>query len=159
MTQGLPRISSGAYNSNIMLVQTPDHVVIHHEMIHESRIVPLDGRPHVGDLLRQYLGDSRGHWEGDTLVVETTNFSDKTNFRGSTSGLRMTERFRRVDADTLEYEVTFEDPTTWTRPWTASTRWSASQGRIYEYACHEGNYGMVGILNGARVQERTPPSK
>jgi hypothetical protein len=159
ITQGLPRISSNAYNSNILIVQTPDHVAIHHEMIHETRIVPLDGRPHVGGSLRQYLGDSRGRWEGDTLVVETTNFSDRTNFRGSTSGLRMTERFARLDAGTLEYQVTFEDPATWTRPWTAATRWSPSNGQIYEYACHEGNYGMVGILNGARAEERTPPTK
>ena len=154
ITQGLPRISSGAYNSNIALFQTPDHVVIHHEMIHESRIIPLDSRPHLNQNLRVWMGDSRGRWEGDTLVVDTTNFSDSTNFRGSTTGLHMVERFTRVAPDVLKYEVTFEDATTWTRKWTAENLWKSSQGQIYEYACHEGNYGMVGILRGARAEEK-----
>ena len=154
ITQGLPRISSNAYNSNIEIVQGPDYVVIHHEMIHEARVVPLDGRPHLDPRIRQYLGDSRGHWEGKTLVVDTTNFGDMTNFRGSTTGLHMVERFTRVDADTLNYEVTFDDPTTWTRPWTAAIPWKKSQGQIYEYACHEGNYGMTGILSGGRAEEK-----
>ena len=154
ITQGLPRISSNAYNSNIGVFQTPDYVVIHHEMIHESRIIPLDGRPHVDRKLRLWLGDSRGRWEGDTLVVDTTNFSDQTNYRGSTTGLRMVERFTRVAADVLKYEVTFDDATTWTRSWTAENLWKGSRGAIYEYACHEGNYGMVGILRGARAEEK-----
>ena len=112
ITRGVPRLG-GAYNNNFRLIQTSGHVVILHEMVHESRIVPLDGRPHVADDIRQWNGDSRGRWEGDTLVVETTNFTDKTNFNGSTSGLKVVERFRRADADTLQYEVTLEDSTTW----------------------------------------------
>lgn len=154
ITQGLPRISSAAYNSNIQIVQSPDRVVILYEMIHEARIIPLDGSPHLDQRIRQYLGDSRGHWEGNTLVVDTTNFSDKTNFRGSTSGLHMIERFTRLDAGTLNYEVTFDDPATWTTPWTAAIPWRKSRGQIFEYACHEGNYGMFGILGGGREEDR-----
>ncbi len=154
ITQGLPRISSAAYNSNIQIVQGPDRVIILYEMIHEARVVPLDGSPHLDQRIRQYLGDSRGHWDGNTLVVDTTNFTDKTNFRGSTSGLHMIERFTRLDPDTINYEVTFDDPTTWTKPWTAAIPWRKSQGRIFEYACHEGNYGMTGILNGGREEEK-----
>ena len=154
ITQGLPRISSNAYNSNIAIYQTPAYVVIHHEMIHESRIIPLDNRPHLDSKLRLWLGDSRGHFEGETLVIDTTNFSDRTNFRGSTTGLHMIERITRVAPDALKYEVTFEDPSTWTRAWTAENVWSRSQGEIYEYACHEANYGIVGILKGARAEEK-----
>ncbi len=154
VTQGLPRVSSNAYNSNIQILQGPGYVVVLHEMIHEARVIPLNGRPHVGPHIRQYLGDSRGRWEGNTLVVDVTNFSDKTNFRGSTDGLHMVERFTRVDADTLTYEVTFDDPATWTRPWTATVLWKKSRGQIFEYACHEGNYGMAGILRGARAEEK-----
>jgi len=153
ITQGLPRISSNAYNSNIAILQTPSYVVIHHEMIHESRIIPLDGRPHVDSRLRLWLGDSRGHFEGDTLVIDTTNFSDRTSFRGSTTGLHMVERLTRA-GDALRYEVTFDDPTTWTRQWSAENVWPKSQGEIYEYACHEANYGIVGILKGARADEQ-----
>ena len=153
LTLGVPRLG-GAYNTNFQLFQTPDHVVILNEMVHEARIVPLDGRPHVGQNIRQWNGDSRGRWEGDTLVVETTNFSDKTSFRGSTPGLQVVERFTRVDADTLNYEVTLEDPTTWTRPWTAALAMPKTQGGMFEYACHERNYGMTNLLTGARVQEQ-----
>ncbi len=154
ITQGLPRVSTNAYNSNVEIVQGPDHVAIHYEMIHESRIVPLDGRPHLGPNVRQYLGDSRGRWEGDTLVVDTTNFSDRTNFRGSTAGLHMIERFTRIGPGALRYRVTFDDPATWTRPWTVETVWRITRGQVYEYACHEGNYGLVGMLRGARAEER-----
>ena len=121
LTLGVPRLG-GAYNTNFQLFQTPDYVVILNEMVHEARIVPLDGRPHVGQgqSIRQWTGDSRGRWEGDTLVVDTTNFSDRTSFRGSTPGLHVVERFTRVDAETLNYEVTLEDSKTWTRPWTAA---------------------------------------
>ncbi len=154
ITQGLPRISSAAYNSNIEIVQSSDYVVIHYEMVHESRVVPLDGRPHLDKNIRQYLGDSRGHWDGNTLVVDTTNFSDKTNFKGSTSALHMIERFTRVGPNALRYQVTFDDPATWTRPWTAENVWRTSGGRIYEYACHEGNYGMLGILGGGRSEDK-----
>jgi hypothetical protein len=154
ITQGLPRISSAAYNSNIRIVQSADRVVILYEMVHEARIIPIDNSPHLTPRVRQWMGDSRGHWEGDTLVIDTTNFTDKTNFRGSTSGLHMIERIRRVDADSLNYEVTFDDPTTWTKPWTAANTWRTSRGQIYEYACHEGNYGMVGILSGGRKEDK-----
>lgn len=154
LTQGLPRISGRAYNANLKIVQTPDHLAMLYEQIHEVRIIPLDGRPHAHERVRQYMGDSRGHWEGETLVVETTNFGELTNFRGSTSGLRMIERFTRAADGILLYRVTFEDPTTWTRPWTVEIPWAAAEGPIFEYACHEGNYGMTGILSGGRVEDR-----
>jgi hypothetical protein len=127
-------------------------VVVLYEMIHEARIIPLDGRPHGN--IRQWLGDSRGHWEGDTLVVDTINFSDKLNFRGANTNLHLTERFTRVGPDTLLYEFTADDPTTWTKPWTAQMPVARNTEQIYEYACHEGNYGMVGILSGGRAQEK-----
>jgi hypothetical protein len=154
ITQGSSRLASGAYNANLRIFQSADSVVILHEQIHEARVIPLDGRPHLPSGLRQWLGDSRGRWEGDTLVVDTTNFTDKTNFRGSTDGLHMIERIRRIDADTLNYEVTFEDPTTWARPWTVQMPMPKTQGDMYEYACHEGNYGLMGILAGARAEEK-----
>jgi hypothetical protein len=153
VTQGLPRIAERAYNANVQVFQTPDYVAIHHEMIHETRIIPI-GRPHLEAGVRQWLGDSRGRWEGDTLVVETTNFTADTNFRGATDGLRMVERFTRADADTLHYEVTFDDPTTWTSSWTVARPLQKAEGPIFEYACHEGNYGMEGILAGGRAQEK-----
>ena len=159
VTIGLPRVSNNTYNSNVEIIQGTDHVVIHYEMIHESRIVPLDGRPHLHPSVRQYLGDSRGRWEGDTLVVDTTNFSEQTNFRGSTTGLHMIERFTRIGPNALRYQVTFDDPTTWTRPWTVETVWRTSRGQVYEYACHEGNYGLVGILAGARVEEKAAQTR
>ena len=123
-------------------------------MIHDARIVPLDGRPHVGQNIRQWFGDSRGRWEGNTLVVDTTNFTDKANYRGSTEGLHLIERFTRVDADTVKYEFTIDDPTTFTKKWTAAIPMARTDEQIYEYACHEGNYGMVNLLKGARVQEK-----
>ena len=152
ITQGLPRVSAIAYNPNVQLFQTPNHVVILYEMIHESRIIPI-GRPHLEAGVDQWQGDSRGRWEGDTLVVDTTNFSEKTNFRGATDGLHMIERFTRVDQDTLQYDITFDDPTTWTQTWTVSRPLQKAEGPIYEYACHEGNYSLAGILAGGRAQE------
>ena len=151
-----PPMTPGAYNNNVQLFQTPDQVVILNEMNHSARIVPLDGRPHLGSHLRQWVGDSRGHWDGDTLVVETTNFLRETVvFRGQTSAnLHLVERFTRVDADTLLYEVTVDDPTTWTRPWTYSVPMMTNQEPIYEYACYEGNYAMETILAGARAKEQ-----
>ena len=153
ITRNLPRLS-GAYNNNFQLFQTPGHVVIINEMVHDIRIIPLDERPHVGPAIRQWLGDSRGHWEGDTLVVDTTNFTDKTNFRGSRENLHLVERFTRVDADTLLYAVTIDDPAVFASPWTLELPVRKNAGLMYEYACHEGNYGMVNLLTGARVQER-----
>jgi hypothetical protein len=146
----------GGYNNTLQIFQTPDHVAIHYEMVHEVRVIPLDGRPHLGPSLRQVLGDSRGRWEGDSLVVDVTNFTDKTNFRGSASGLHLTERFTRVDADTISYEFRVDDPSTFGAPWTASFPFSRIDEKLYEYACHEGNTGMIGILAGARRKEGTP---
>lgn len=149
-----PPMLPGAYNNNYQIVQTPDTIVIFNEMIHDARIIPMDGRPHVPASIRLWLGDSRGHWEGDTLVVETTNFSDKTAFQGASENMRLTERFTRVDPDTLLYEFTVNDPAAFTRPWTAQIPSVRSDGPIFEYACHEGNYGMYGILSSARAEEK-----
>jgi hypothetical protein len=149
-----PPMAPGPYNNYVQILQTPDQVVILNEMIHDSRIVPLDGRPHLPAGIRRLLGDSRGHWDGNTLVVETTNFSDKTNVRGSGERLRLVERFTRADAKTLLYEFTVDDPASFVKPWSAILPMSKTDDQIYEYACHEGNYAMTGILRGARSQER-----
>jgi hypothetical protein len=149
-----PPMLPGGYNNNYQILQTPTHVVILVEMIHDVRIIPLDPRPHASPSIRQWLGDSRGHWEGNTLVVTTTNFTNKTNFRGSSEDLRLTERFTRADADTINYEFTVEDPTTFTKPWTAAVPMTKAEGPIFEYACHEGNYGMTNLLSGARAEEK-----
>ena len=149
-----PPLLPGPYNNNLRIVQTRDYVVIANEMIHDVRIVPLDGRPHLAAGMRRWQGDPRGHWDGDTLVVETTNFSDRTSFRGSDTHLRLVERFRRVDAKTLDYQFTVDDASVFSRPWTVSLPMTTSDGPIYEYACHEGNYAMTGILRGARAQEQ-----
>ena len=149
---GPPMVPS-AYNNNVQLLQTPDHVVILNEMVHNARIVPLDGRPH--GTVRQWVGDSRAHWEDATLVVETRGFGDLVGFRGgATANLRVVERFTLVGADSLRYEFTLEDPETWTRPWTAVVPMKRTPGPMFEYACHEGNYAMDGILGGARAEER-----
>ena len=121
--------------------------------------MPLDGRPHLGAHLRQWRGDSRGRFEGDTLVVETTNFTDQTNFMGSGAQMRLTERFTRVAPDVLLYEFTVDDPASYARPWTAKIPMTRQDGQMYEYACHEGNYGMFGILAGARAQEKAAVTK
>ncbi len=149
---GAPRLGAG-YNSYYQLFQTPDHVVIQMEMAHDARIISLDERPHLGSDIRQWLGDSRGYWDGDTLVVETKNYSSKANFMGAAEHLQVSERFTRVSDDVLQYEVTLTDPTTWTEPWSVMIPLRASPDALYEYACHEGNIGMEGILAGARHQE------
>jgi hypothetical protein len=148
-----PPMLPGPYNNNVQIVQTRDYVVIANEMIHDARVVPLDGRPHLPSTVRRWQGDPRGRWEGDTLVVDTTNFSDRTNFRGSDENLHLVERFRRVDAQTLDYSFTVDDPTVFSRPWIVALPMTRSRDPIYEYACHEGNYAMAGILKGARAQE------
>ena len=149
---GPPMVPS-AYNNNVQLLQTPDHVVILNEMVHNARIVPLDGGPH--GTIRQWVGDSRAHWEDTTLVVETRGFGDLVGFRGgATASLHVVERFTVVGPDTLAYEFTLEDPGTWTRPWTAVVPMKRTPGPMFEYACHEGNYAMDGILGGARAEER-----
>jgi hypothetical protein len=140
------------------IVQSPDTIAIQMEKIHDARIIPLDGRPHVPTSMRQYMGDSRGRWDGDSLVVETTNFHPNGNPMGgysvlSDEQLRLVERFRRIADDTLEYTFTVDNPTMWTRPWTATINWKRSRGELLEYACHEGNYSLAGMLAGARADE------
>ena len=151
ITRLLPRLP-GAYNNNYQIVQTPGHVVILAEMNHDVRIIPLDGRPHLPQHLRQWLGDSRGRWEGDTLVVETVNMQEGS--RGASKDMRLVERFTRAGADAIDYEVTVDDPASWTGPWTAAFPLTRSQGQVYEYACHEGNYSLATVLRGARLQEK-----
>jgi hypothetical protein len=148
-------VNAGSYGNIIRVLQSPGYVVLTHEMIHETRVIPVDGRPHVGQGIRQYLGDPRGRWEGNTLVVEVTNFSNKTDFRGSRDTLRLIERFTRVDADTIDYTVTIDDPATFTKQWTIGVPLESDQEQteIFEYACHEGNYAMRNILSGARADE------
>jgi hypothetical protein len=153
ITRGLPMVP-GPYNNNYQILQTPGYVVIVHEMIHDARIIPLDGRPHVGQNIRQWFGDARARWEGETLVVDTTNFADKANFRGSAEGLHLIERFTRTNPTTVKYEFTIDDPSTFTKRWTVAIPMTKTDEPIYEYACHEGNYGMVNLLSGARVQEK-----
>ena len=153
ISSGVPRLG-GPYSQNVHIAQTPDHVLLLHEMIHEFRIVPLDGRPHLPESVRQWLGDARGWWEGDTLVVETTNIRADQRFRGLSQGsMRLVERFTRVGADELRYEVTFEDPKLWTQPWTAALTMPPTDGPMFEYACHERNDGMTALLDIARGEE------
>jgi hypothetical protein len=149
-----PPLLPGPYNNNLQIIQTRDYVVIANEMIHDVRIVPLDGRPHLPAAIRRWQGDARGRWDGDVLVVETTNFSDRTSVRGSDTQLRLVERFKRIDAKTLDYQFTLDDPSVFSRPWTVSLPMTAGDGMIYEYACHEANFAMSGILRGARAEER-----
>ena len=167
ITFGVPRLGgnfgAGPY-SYYQILQLPGYVVLLMESIHDARIIPLDGRPHLPESLRQRHGDSRGRWEGETLVVDTTNFSPKSkrtgsfsatsNFMESFENLHLVERFTRLAPDTIQYEMTFIDPRTWTKPWTAMIPLKSSQDEIYEFACHEGNEAMIGILSGARAQER-----
>jgi hypothetical protein len=150
-TSGPPMIPA-LYNSNYQIVQTRDAVMILVEMVHDVRVIRMNGT-HKPASVRQWLGDSIGHWEGDTLVVDTTNFTDQTMFRGSTENLHVIERFKRVDQNTMLYRATIEDPSTFTKPWTMEYPFVASAGPIYEYACHEGNYAMPDILGGARKAE------
>jgi hypothetical protein len=147
-----------AYMSVYRIVQTPQYVAIQLEKIHDTRVIPLDGRPHLPSSVRQYLGDSRGRWEGDTLVVDTTNFHPNGNPMGgysvlSDENLHLIERFRRTADDTIEYTFTVDNPTMWTRPWTAVINWKRSRGDLHEYACHEGNYSLRGMLSAARAEE------
>ncbi len=149
-----PPITSGGYNQNLQLFQTQDHVVLVTEMVHTARVVPLDGRPPLPDDIRQWSGDSRGHWDGDTLVVETTNFSAQRGWRGTSANMTLVERFTRADDSTLLYSFTVNDPSTWTTPWTAEIPMRLNDLTLFEYACHEGNHSMTGILGGARADER-----
>jgi hypothetical protein len=150
---GPPMMDAG-YNSNYHIVQSPGYVMILTEMIHDVRIIPLDGRPQPDARVRQWMGLSRGRWEGETLIVETTNFNGKNPFRGSDENLRVTERFTRVADDTIEYTFTIDDPTMWTRPWSAESAMKKTVGPIFEHACHEGNFGLYNTLVGARLEEK-----
>jgi hypothetical protein len=155
-TAGPPMLPAG-YNNNYQILQNKDYVVILVEMIHDARIIPLapaGSRPHLSASVQQWMGDSRGHWEGDTLVVETTNFTDKTNFRGSSKKLRVVERFTRTDPNTLLYQFTVDDPQSFTRPWSAEIPMNKAEGPLFEYACQEGNHSMENTLSSARAEEK-----
>jgi len=158
-----PPMLPPAYNANFQILQTSDQVVLRHEMMHDTRLIALDGLAVPGRAVQQLAGIARGRWEGDTLVVNTTNFTSKTNFRGSPQStrqdifasetMRVVERFTMIDRDTIRYRFTVEDPSTWTRSWSGEAPMRRFEGPIYEYACHEGNYGLANILRAARVQE------
>jgi hypothetical protein len=154
MDRNGPPMLAGAYNNNYQIVQVPGYVMILVEMLHDARVIPLDGRPQVPPEVRQWSGSPRGHFEGETLVVESTNFNGKNPFQGSSENLRVVERFTRVDEFTLRYQFTIEDPSTWTRPWSAEVPWTKSSPPLFEHACHEGNYGLRNILAGARAEEK-----
>jgi hypothetical protein len=157
--EGPPMLSPG-YNSVLQIVQGAGYVAIMQEMIHDVRIIPIDNRPHLDSNLHQWFGDARGHWEGNTLVVETTNFTDKTAFRGSSEKLRVVERFTRADPETIRYEFTVSDPSTWEKSWSAEVLWTKSASNtLYEYACQEANYGMANILSGVRATEKEEAEK
>jgi len=155
---GLPRLQAG-YNSYLQIVQTPAYVMIMNEMAHDARIIPMDGRPHADARVRSWNGDSRGHWDGDTLVIDTTNFSPKSEFMGAHEKLHLTERLTRVSADVLNYEFTVDDPTMWTKPWTAMIPLRHKDELIYEYACHEANLSIPDMLAGHRYEEREAAKK
>jgi hypothetical protein len=157
ISRGVPKLPSG-YNNNFQIVQTPTYVAILQEMIHETRIIPLDGRPHIAKNIPQWGGDSRGHWEGNTLVVDTTNFTDLNPFPGA-QNLHVIERITRADEDTILYQFTVEDPGMWTKPWSGEVPITKIPGQLYEYACHEANYGLMNTLRGARVAEAEAAAK
>ncbi|HET9385932.1 MAG TPA: hypothetical protein VFO67_12350, partial [Gemmatimonadales bacterium] len=154
ISRGLPgSMMPAIYGNSYEIVQGPGFVAIQYEMVNELRVIPLDGRAHVGRAIRSYMGDARGHFEGDTLVVETTNFTDRIPYRGSSENLRLVERFTWVGPSTVEWSVTFDDPATWVRPWTFAMNLTRTSERPFEYACHEGNYAMRNILSIARQEE------
>jgi hypothetical protein len=157
LNHGVPPLPTG-YNNNYQILQIPGYVVILYEMLYEPRIIPLGGRPQDGHHIRQWKGNSRGRWEGNTLVVDSTGFSDKMMIRGinakPSEDLHIVERFTRVDAHTIDYQATIDDSKTWTRPWTVAVPLTKTEDHLYEYACHEGNYGMLGILSGARAEDK-----
>ena len=149
-----PPMMPAPYNDVLQIIQTRDHFVVHRELATAPRVIPTDGRPHIAARLRQWAGDSTARWQGDTLIVDTTNFTEKTAFQGSSSALHVVERFTRVSAERIVYQFTVDDPTTWTAPWSAEVPLLATKGPLFEYACHEGNYGLPNILSGARYSER-----
>jgi hypothetical protein len=157
-TAGPPSLPNYFYNNLKQIVQTADTVMILNEMVHDARLVRIGGK-HLPSTIRRWMGDSIGWWEGDTLVVDTTNFTDKTQFNGASEQLHVVERIRRVDAGTLLYRFTIEDPATWDRAWTGEYPWRATREQLYEYACHEGNYAMTNMLRGARFKEAEDAAK
>jgi hypothetical protein len=156
ITRGVPgSMMPAIYGNAYDITQGPGFVAIRYEMVHETRVIPLDGRPHTPGTLKSYMGDARGRWDGDTLVVETTNFLERSAYGGASERLRTTERFRPVSRDAIEWSITFDDPSTWVRPWTYGLRLTRDESQpVVEYACHEGNEGMRGMLSAARVEER-----
>ena len=155
ITRGLPgSMMPAIYGNSYEIVQGPGFVAIEYEMVNETRVIPLDGRPHVSASIREYMGDASGRFEGDTLVIETTNFTDKTPYRGSSEQLRLIERFRPIASSILEWSVTFDDPATWTRPWTFAMNLTRVDEHPFEYACHEGNYAMRNLLSVARAEDK-----
>jgi hypothetical protein len=154
MDRAGPPMLPGAYNNYYQIIQAPGYVMILVEMIHEPRIIPLDGRAHLPEQVRQLTGNAVGRWEGDTLVVESTNFTDKTAFQGSSEHMKLTERFTRVADDRILYQFTVDDAATWTRPWSAELPMMKTDGPIFEHACHEGNYSLRNALAGARLDEK-----
>ena len=149
-----PPMMPPGYNPAYQIVQSPGYVTILIEMLHETRVIPTDGRPHAPSNVRSWLGDSKGHWEGDTLVVETTNFNDKVAFRGASENMKVTERFTRMSDDAIRYEFTVDDPSTWERAWKGEMPFVKIGGPIFEHACNEGNYGIANTLAGARKEEK-----
>jgi hypothetical protein len=155
----IPMIPGANEGNLLQIVQGAGYVTLLHEIDHSTRVIPTDGRPHVPQNIRQWQGDSVGHWEGNTLVIDTTNFTNQTNYRGSGEKLHLVERFTRTADDTMIYQFTVEDPETWAKPWTAEVPWTKTKGPVYEYACHEGNTMISTILHGARVEEDTAQKK
>ena len=153
-----PPMLPGPYNNNYQIIQSKDYVTIQIEMIHDTRIIPLDGRAHLPADVHQWMGDSLGHWEGETLVVDTRNFRGDTNFRGSDGNLHLVERFTRTAPEVVTYQFTVDNPTAFTRPWTGEINMTSTPGPLYEYACHEGNEALANILKGARAQEKAAAS-
>ena len=159
MDRNGPPMLAGAYNNNYQILQTSGTVMILVEMLHDPRVIPLGARPQLPQQVRQLEGSSRGRWDGDTLVIETANFTDKTAFQGSSENMRLTERFTRISEDTITYRFIVDDPTTWTRPWSAEVLWKKAIGPLFEHACHEGNYGLYNTLAGARADEKRAAEK
>jgi hypothetical protein len=157
--EGIPMLPAANEGNLLQIVQGPGWVALFHEIDHDTRVIPTDGRPHIPQNIRLLQGDSVGHWDGDTLVVDTTNFTSLTAFRGSSDNLHLVERFTRTADDTLIYRFTVEDPTTWAKPWTAEVPWTKTKGPVFEYACHEGNTMISTILHGARVNEEEASKK
>ena len=155
----IPMTPAANEGNLLQIVQGPGYVTLLHEIDHSTRVIPTDGRPHIPQSIRQWQGDSVGHWEGNTLVVDTTNFTNLSSYRGSSENLHLVERFTRTADDTMTYQFTVEDPTTWAKPWSAEIPWTKTQGPVYEWACHEGNTMIATILRGARVEEEAAQKK